>query len=142
MFGDSFKAKYHRELNELASISAKIREEHGRRGFLNAYPKTCLRCQQIFANADEFYKRTKSLMPANLASQQTFSRELRQCNCGATMVSLSMSDRRNMTEAGARRRALFQEWIELIHQSGQAPANYKQELRDIFRMYEDDRVPS
>lgn len=78
-----------------------------------AFPKHCRNCGEVFATAEEFMLRTRAIRADITGLKQsvddddmTIVEAYRNCSCGSTLMDF-FSDRRDFSDAGQRRRDLF-----------------------------------
>ncbi len=76
------------------------------------FPKTCPKCRRIYATLESFVDETTpvtsgtGLMGYDMGDRFQQVAMMRNCSCGSTMATFCC-DRRDCTENGARRRAMF-----------------------------------
>ena len=99
----------------------------------NEFPKTCPNCDRTYRTLEEFVDRTKSVQQGTgLMGYDTghpFQQVVmaRNCLCGSTMATFCC-DRRDYSEAGTRRRRLFENLLERLKTSGIDPLTARNEL--------------
>lgn len=78
----------------------------------NEFPKTCPKCKRVYVTLEAFVDDTAAVSSGTgLMGYDTGSRlqqvaMMRNCVCGSTMATFCC-DRRDQSEAGTRRRAMF-----------------------------------
>jgi hypothetical protein len=78
----------------------------------NEFPKTCARCEHVYPTLESFVDGTTpvqsgtGLMGYDVGGGFQQVAMMRNCSCGSTMATFCC-DRRDCTETGARRRAMF-----------------------------------
>ena len=104
-----------------------------------AFPKHCGNCGRAFATAQEFMQQTQSVRKDITGLKQSFDDDsvaiveaYRNCLCGSTLMDF-FSDRRDISEAGARRRELFEKLLPHLQEKGMAPAAARQHLLALLR---------
>lgn len=105
----------------------------------SAFPKRCRNCGRVYHSAEEFIAATqpisaaKSGLKASQDDDGTVILELfRNCVCGSTLMD-AFNDRRDVSEAGARRRKRFDEMQAYLVGQGIEPATATTELRKVAR---------
>ena len=105
----------------------------------SAFPKRCRNCGRVYHTAEEFIAATqpisaaKSGLKASLDDDGTVILELfRNCVCGSTLMD-AFNDRRDTTEAGARRRKRFEEMLAYLAGQGIDRETATAELRKVAR---------
>lgn len=105
----------------------------------SAFPKRCRNCGRVYNTADEFIAATqpvsaqRSGLKASLDDDGTVILELfRNCVCGSTLMD-AFNDRRDVSEAGARRRKRFEEMLAYLVGQGVDTATATAELRKVAR---------
>jgi len=96
-------------------------------GFLallqNEFPKTCPRCQHIYPTLEAFVDETlpvrtgTGLMGYDVGETSQNVAMMRNCSCGSTMATFCC-DRRDISDAGMRRRAMFDNLLEQLQSRG------------------------
>lgn len=78
-----------------------------------SFPKECRNCGRVYASPDDFFKQTSDVMGKTGLKDAYDDEEdanivevFRNCECGSTLMDV-FGDRRDMTEKGEKRRALF-----------------------------------
>jgi len=96
-------------------------------GFLallqNEFPKTCPRCQHIYPTLEAFVDETlpvrtgTGLMGYDVGETSQNVAMMRNCSCGSTIATFCC-DRRDISDAGMRRRAMFDNLLEQLQSRG------------------------
>lgn len=85
----------------------------------SAFPKRCATCGKVYADADEFFHEStavggRSGLKSSLDDDDRPMVELfRNCSCGSTLLDF-FSDRRDTSERGVKRRAVFENVLKLL----------------------------
>lgn len=105
----------------------------------STFPKRCRTCGRVYATAAEFIAATQPVaadnsgLKASLDEDGTVILELfRNCVCGSTLMD-AFSDRRDTSEAGARRRRRFGDLHAYLVARGVAPETAHAELIKVAR---------
>jgi hypothetical protein len=79
------------------------------------FPKKCNSCGAVFETRESYLEATKPLSDRNVRFDKFVDKvqEYRNCTCGSTLM-IMMPDRRDMTEFGIERRAIFDQLVALI----------------------------
>jgi hypothetical protein len=78
----------------------------------NEFPKTCPKCSRVYPTLESFVDETAAvssgtgLMGYDIGNHVQQVAMMRNCECGSTMATFC-SDRRDSSESGLRRRAMF-----------------------------------
>ena len=102
-----------------------------------SFPKRCAMCSREYASVEEYVEKTK-----NVSGQSGLKKgyddddkpivELfRNCVCGSTLMDC-FSDRRDVSEAGLKRRKLFGKLISMLTEKGVEAGVARQELLKIM----------
>ncbi len=90
----------------------------------SAFPKRCATCGRVYASAEEFLRETRTLRANSSGLKQSVDDDgstivelYRNCACGSTLMDFFV-DRRDMSEAGLRRRRRFGELLERLVSAG------------------------
>lgn len=109
----------------------------------SAFPKHCNYCGRVFATAAEFMQQTQSVRQDITGLKQSFDDDsvaiveaYRNCLCGSTLMDF-FSDRRDISEAGARRRELFDKLLPHLEEKGMAKAAARAHLLRLLRGQQD-----
>ena len=105
----------------------------------SAFPKHCNYCGRVFASASEFMQQTQSVRQDITGLKQSFDDDsvtiveaYRNCLCGSTLMDF-FSDRRDISEGGARRRELFDKLLPHLQEKGMAKAEARAHLLRLLR---------
>jgi hypothetical protein len=105
----------------------------------SAFPKHCGYCGRVFATAQDFMQQTQSVRKDISGLKQSFDDDsvaiveaYRNCLCGSTLMDF-FSDRRDISEAGARRRELFEKLLPHLQEKGMAPVAARNHLLALLR---------
>jgi hypothetical protein len=104
-----------------------------------AFPKHCSYCGRVYATADEFMLHTQAIRKTITGLKQGFDdnniaivEAYRNCLCGSTLMDF-FSDRRDVSQAGQRRRQLFDKLLPHVQQEkGMDKAEARSYLLDIL----------
>lgn len=89
----------------------------------NEFPKTCPRCQHIYPTLEAFVDETlpvqtgTGLMGYDVGDTVQSVAMMRNCSCGSTMATFCC-DRRDISEAGLRRRTMFDSLLVQLESRG------------------------
>jgi hypothetical protein len=90
----------------------------------SAFPKQCKNCGKMFVTANQFIAETKAIRQGMTGLKQGVDDDdvpvvevYRNCTCGSTLMDF-FSDRRNVTEEGKKRRALFNQLMSHLQKKG------------------------
>lgn len=81
--------------------------------YLAKFPKKCNNCSRIYKTRVEYLKATHRLRQGGTMFEEVLLQECRNCVCGSTLAILT-PDRRDDTEFGRVRRALFDECVRKL----------------------------
>jgi hypothetical protein len=86
----------------------------------SAFPKKCNNCGATYQTAEEFIEKTQIIRPdhSGLKSTEDYDGStivelFRNCHCGSTLMD-AFSDRRDLSEAGEKRRKNFDKIMQLV----------------------------
>lgn len=104
-----------------------------------AFPKHCGYCGRVFATAQDFMQQTQSVRKDISGLKQSFDDDsvaiveaYRNCLCGSTLMDF-FSDRRDISEAGAWRRELFEKLLPHLQEKGMTQAGAREHLLALLR---------
>ncbi|SFG78302.1 hypothetical protein SAMN05518865_11883 [Duganella sp. CF458] len=104
-----------------------------------AFPKHCSNCGRVFATAQDFMQQTDSVRKNITGLKQSFDDDsvaiveaYRNCLCGSTLMDF-FSDRRDISEAGARRRELFEKLLPHLQEKGMTLVTARDHLLALLR---------
>lgn len=93
----------------------------------SAFPKTCRSCGRVFQSIEAFIAETVDiplaktpLKAAREADGSILLEVFRNCPCGSTLMD-EFHDRRDLSESGRQRRALFQKLLDTLHEEYDIP---------------------
>lgn len=102
------------------------------------FPKTCPKCGRVYQNFEEYIIDTDALpessglMGYNIGAQGQQVGLFRNCACGTTVLAFC-HDRRDLSEAGHRRRRLFGELLEKLVEAGLTAQTARSRLLTALR---------
>lgn len=109
----------------------------------SAFPKHCTYCGRVFSDAAEFMRQTRSVRQDITGLKQSFDDDsvaiveaYRNCLCGSTLMDF-FSDRRDISEAGVRRRELFDKLLPHLQDKGRTRAEARAHLLELLRGRQD-----
>ncbi|MTW09361.1 oxidoreductase [Pseudoduganella eburnea] len=109
----------------------------------SAFPKHCNYCGRVFATATDFMRQTQSVRQDITGLKQSFDDDsvaiveaYRNCPCGSTLMDF-FSDRRDVSEAGGRRRELFDKLLPHLEEKGMDRAAAREHLLRLLRGRQD-----
>ena len=93
--------------------------QNERTAFENAFPKTCGVCNKTYNDHKAFLEETTPLRSGDLSQGPHDSvLSYRNCSCGSTMT-IKVSDMRDYSEAGKKRREEFRRRLDLRLKNGE-----------------------
>ncbi len=105
----------------------------------SAFPKRCNNCGRSFATAAEFIAATENIPGRRSGFKATRDDDgqsivelFRNCSCGSTLMD-NFSDRRDLSEAGLKRRQRFGELLDYLVAQGLAFETARAELKKVLR---------
>jgi len=104
----------------------------------NEFPKTCPRCQRVYPTLEAFVDETlpvqtgTGLMGYDMGGTVQNVAMMRNCSCGSTMATFCC-DRRDCTENGARRRAMFDGLLHDLQTKGIDAITAREQLLAFLR---------
>jgi hypothetical protein len=105
----------------------------------STFPKRCGNCGRNYSTAAEFFVATSALSPDRSGLKQTHDEDgkpivelFRNCVCGSTLMG-DFHNRRDLSEAGSKRRQRFDELLRLVQERGIEGAVARQELLKLMR---------
>ncbi len=103
-----------------------------------AFPKRCANCGEVFADVDDYLRRTGRVASGASGLKQSHDEDgrvivelFRNCICGSTLMD-NFNDRRDTSAAGERRRARFSELMERLAVQGLSPELARAELLKVL----------
>ena len=103
-----------------------------------SFPKRCAMCGQTYASAEEFLQKTESIVGHSGIKQslddddKDIVQVFRNCACGSTLMDC-FSNRRDVSETGLKRRALFDKLMDMLVAKGLAADVARMELLALMR---------
>jgi hypothetical protein len=104
-----------------------------------SFPKRCATCGAVYQDANDYVTRTVPISAARSGLKQscdddgqTIVELFRNCTCGSTLIDF-FGDRRDMSEAGGRRRQRFAELLTYLGGAGLDPLAARAELLKVMR---------
>lgn len=113
----------------------------------SAFPKKCANCGKTFSTASQFIEETKTIRQEATGLKQsvdddnmTIVEMYRNCSCGSTLMDF-FTDRRDVSDAGKKRRDLFNDMLPSLEKTGLNRAGARDCLLRLLRNQptEDDR---
>lgn len=104
----------------------------------NEFPKVCSRCGREYPSLESFVDQTlpthtgTGLMGYDMGAQFQQVAMMRNCVCGSTLMTFCC-DRRDCSEAGLRRRAMFEKLLEQLQAHGIEAITARHELLAFLR---------
>ncbi len=104
----------------------------------NEFPKTCPRCRQTYPTLESFVDETlpvengTGLMGYDAGGAPQSVAMMRNCRCGSTMATFCC-DRRDYSEGGLRRRAMFQNLLIQLQTNGVDAIHAREQLLAFLR---------
>lgn len=103
----------------------------------SAFPKQCATCGRVYNSPEDFFRHSKaptrgSGLKGSCDDDDKDIVELyRNCECGSTLMDFFM-DRRDTSERGLKRRAVFGRLLDTLERKGLSRANARQELLSVM----------
>ncbi|AYH42101.1 oxidoreductase [Azoarcus sp. DN11] len=105
----------------------------------DTFPKRCAACGRSYRDVDDYVAQTQRVGSGGSGLRQTVGDDgqvivelFRNCVCGSTLLEL-FHNRRDVGEAGLRRRARFGELIEMLVARGLEREQARTELLKLLR---------
>jgi len=105
----------------------------------SAFPKQCKTCGRVFETAEQFLLEARGLNAAGPILKESQDDDggsilevYGNCVCGSTLMSF-FNDRRDVSEAGLRRRERFGELLEFLEAQGIERNTARMELLKVLR---------
>lgn len=103
------------------------------------FPKRCSTCDKVYNNVQEYINDTESLRPGVSGFEESCDDEdqpilglYRNCSCGSTLLNF-FGDRRDLSEAGIKRREKFGILLEKLKAKGIEENVARTELLKLLR---------
>ncbi|UTW07186.1 hypothetical protein [Pseudomonas benzenivorans] len=111
---------------------------------LDDFPKHCRNCGRTFASEDEYFRETRSIRPEITGLKGVDDPDdgplvevFRNCVCGSTLL-VSCCSRRDDSDAGHRRRELFDKLLNFLELQG---LPREQARGELLRLMSGERSP-
>ncbi len=105
----------------------------------SSFPKKCANCGRSFETAEAFLLETQGVNESSSGLKQSVDDDGRQiveafrnCPCGSTLMDF-FSDRRDLSEAGLKRREKFEKLLIFLVDNGLDRETARQELLKVVR---------
>lgn len=105
----------------------------------STFPKRCGNCGRVYASADEFVAATQPVRADHTGLKQSLDDQgqpivelFRNCPCGSTLLE-NFSNRRDLSAAGIKRRARFDELLSKLKAAGVDADTAHAELLKMMR---------
>lgn len=105
----------------------------------STFPKRCPNCGRVYASADEFFAATRPLRADHTGLKESLDDAgqpivelFRNCACGSTLLE-SFRNRRDLSAAGLKRRARFDELLGKLKAAGVDADTAHAELLKMMR---------
>ncbi len=103
-----------------------------------SFPKKCSNCGLIYETSEDFLDKTRA-MPSQSGLKSGEDEDgapivelFRNCVCGSTLMEFYQS-RRDMSEAGMKRRKLFGKLMNMLEKKGMSSQTAREELLKVLR---------
>jgi len=103
-----------------------------------SFPKRCTNCGAAYASVEDYVGKTEDVSGQSGLKRgyddddRTIVYLFRNCVCGSTLMDC-FNDRRDVSEAGIKRRALFDKLIDGLRRRGLSVATARRELRSVLQ---------
>lgn len=105
----------------------------------SAFPKHCNNCGRMFGTAADFIQQTQAVRSNMSGLKQSFDDDniaiveaYRNCICGSTLMDF-FSDRRDISDAGNKRRQLFDKLLPHLQGKGMGKKAAREYLLGLLR---------
>ena len=104
----------------------------------NEFPKTCAKCGRVYSTLESFVDETSPVAQGSglmsYETQTSFQQVamMRNCSCGSTVATFCR-DRRDCSEGGVRRRAMFETLLHQLQERGIDAGTARGELLAFLR---------
>jgi hypothetical protein len=104
----------------------------------NEFPKTCRKCKRVYPTLESFVDETQvvtsgtGLMGYDTGNPFQQVAMMRNCSCGSTMATFCC-DRRDCSEGGLRRRAMFENLLGELRKRGIDAITAREQLLAFLR---------
>jgi len=102
------------------------------------FPKRCANCGAAYASVKEYVEKTEDVAGQSGLKKgyddddKPIVQLFRNCVCGSTLMDC-FKDRRDISEAGIKRRALFDNLINSLTRKGLSAETARKELRNVLQ---------
>jgi hypothetical protein len=108
----------------------------------SAFPKRCGNCGRVFETSEQYIRETEKVSDSGLKESYDdddtpILEVYRNCICGSTLMDF-FSDRRDLSEKGLKRRAIFQKVLDILAQKGIETPVARAELLKFMRSGESE----
>lgn len=138
---NKIKSVLGKELVNLKEITPYLDNMEEKMAYLYAakFPKKCNTCDTIYNNREEYINGTNQVTtptsPGGSVLNNQGVLEFRNCKCGSTLLIL-IGNRRDESEFGNQRRAIFKECVDKIVSMGIVDNEKAQNIvRELFRYF-------
>lgn len=103
-----------------------------------SFPKHCASCGQEYASVEDYVEKTEDVFGKSGLKKgyddddKPIVELFRNCVCGSTLMDC-FSDRRDVSEAGLKRRKMFGKLIEMLISKGVAADTARAELMKVLK---------
>jgi hypothetical protein len=103
-----------------------------------SFPKRCAMCGQVYSSVKEYVEKTQDVSGQSGLKKgyddddKPIVELFRNCVCGSTLMDC-FNDRRDISEAGLKRRALFGKLIAMLESKGLEAGVARKELLKVMR---------
>ena len=104
----------------------------------SSFPKRCAMCGLTYTSVEEFIRKTQDVSGRSGLKQAMDDDDrqivelFRNCTCGSTLMDC-FNDRRDVSEAGLKRRELFSKLMEMLTAKGLSTETARSELLRLLR---------
>jgi hypothetical protein len=104
----------------------------------NEFPKTCAKCGRAYPTLESFVDETAAanhgtgLMGYDMGARFQHVAMMRNCSCGSTLMTFCC-DRRDISETGVRRRAMFENLLQTLQARGIDALSAREQLLAYLR---------
>lgn len=111
----------------------------------SAFPKKCSNCGRLYQSPMEFLTRSQAI-PGKSGLKESLDDDdativevFRNCECGSTLLDF-FEDRRDTSEKGNRRRAVFGKMLVLLQDRGLSVEEAREELKGVMNGKPSERL--
>lgn len=105
----------------------------------SSFPKRCENCGRSFDSAEQFLSETQDISayvnndhPSSVEDGINIIEVFRNCPCGSTLMDF-FSERRDCSDAGVKRREIFEGLLHFLTEDGLEKYNARTELLKVVR---------